>query len=297
MAFKNIHPQASVPESPDKLFLDLPRRKFPDVMPNQREMMKSYSIEGLEKKDVAMQLPTGSGKTLVGPLIAEWIKRKNRERAVYLCPTRQLVNQVVEQADEKYGLTVNGFTGSSQNYSKTAKAEYCNADKIAITTYSSLFNTNPFFNDADILIIDDAHVAENYVASLWTLRIERKKEDHKSLYSALCGILKPLLKPTDFVRLKGDSEGSSDWGWVDKIPTPEFFKIKDALTELFDLYLNNTDLWFPWSMLRDNLHACHLYISSKEILLRPLIPLTFPHFMDKLKVESYCFSGADRRGA
>jgi len=47
----------------------------------------------------------------VGLMIAEWRRRKNQERVVYLCPTKQLVNQVVEQADEKYGLSVLGFTG------------------------------------------------------------------------------------------------------------------------------------------------------------------------------------------
>jgi hypothetical protein len=40
-------------------------------------------------------LPTGSGKTLVGLLIGEWLRRKNKERVVFLCPTRQLVNQVI----------------------------------------------------------------------------------------------------------------------------------------------------------------------------------------------------------
>ena len=59
----------------------------------------------------AFQLPAGSGKTLVGPLLGEWRRRKNEERVVYLCPTRQLVNQVAEEANTKYGLNVEAFTG------------------------------------------------------------------------------------------------------------------------------------------------------------------------------------------
>jgi hypothetical protein len=38
-----------------------------------------------------------------------------------------------------------------------------------VTTYSSLFNTNPFFSNPGVIIVDDAHAAENYIASLWTL--------------------------------------------------------------------------------------------------------------------------------
>src|SRR5579884_342481 len=98
MAFKKAQPKQSVPNSPDELLRDLPRRKIPDVLPHQREIMRSYANSAVSAADVALQLPTGSGKTLVGLLIAEWRRRKYQERIVYLCTTRQLVNQVVEQA-------------------------------------------------------------------------------------------------------------------------------------------------------------------------------------------------------
>src|SRR5271154_88980 len=198
MAFKKAQPRRSVPDSPDELLRDLPRRKIPDVLPHQREIMRSYAETALEASDVALQLPTGSGKTLVGLLIAEWRRRKFQERVVYLCPTRQLVNQVVEQADERYGLSVNGFTGSIPGYAASAKAEYQNADKIAITTYNSLFNTNPFFANPDVIITDDAHAAENYISSLWTLRIERFNEEHAALYAAVANVLRPLLDPVNY---------------------------------------------------------------------------------------------------
>lgn len=160
MAFKKAAKSTPVPETPDKLLLDLPRRKILDVLPHQGEIMRTYSAKALNSTDVALQLPTGSGKTLVALLIGEWLRRKNQERVVYLCPTNQLVNQVAEQAEEKYGLTVLPFVGSASRYVPAAKAEYHNADHIAITNYSSLFNTKPFFNNAEVLILDDAHAAE-----------------------------------------------------------------------------------------------------------------------------------------
>ena len=67
--------------------------------------------------DIALQLPTGSGKTLVGLLIAEWRRIKYRERVVYLCPTIQLVNQAVELSVGKYGINPLGFTGKQRKYS------------------------------------------------------------------------------------------------------------------------------------------------------------------------------------
>src|SRR5260221_9436649 len=65
-------------------------------------MMQKYVADAQSSSDVALQLPTGSGKTLVGLLIGEWLRRKNQERVVFLCPTRQLVNQVVQQAEQQY---------------------------------------------------------------------------------------------------------------------------------------------------------------------------------------------------
>ena len=277
MAFKKPSPVTSVPDSPEKLFLDLPRRRIPDVLPHQKEMMRTYASEAMDLSDVALQLPTGSGKTLVGLLIAEWRRRKNEERIVYLCPTRQLVNQVVEQAEGKYGLTIRGFTGSHRDYDPTAKAEYHNTDRVAVTTYSSLFNTNPFFNNADVLILDDAHVAENYIAALWTLRIERSNPEHCILHQALSNTIRSRIDPTNFTRLSGKWGNLSDRAWVDKIPTPEFIEMENEITNVLDTHVLGKSLEYPWSMLRDRLRACHMYLSAQDILIRPLIPPTWSH--------------------
>ncbi|APH56878.1 Hypothetical protein GbCGDNIH6_8226 [Granulibacter bethesdensis] len=71
MAFKKNTATLSAPDSPAKLFQTLTRRKLPDVMTHQRDMLRAYGEQMVNEKDVALQLPTGSGKTLVGLLIAE----------------------------------------------------------------------------------------------------------------------------------------------------------------------------------------------------------------------------------
>lgn len=277
MAFKEIKPSAIAPDSPEKLFLDLPRRKIPGVLPHQQELMRTYASSALSDPDVALQLPTGSGKTLVGLLIGEWRRRKFGERVVYLVPTKQLVNQVVEQAEEKYGLTVHGFVGPKKDYEPAARANYKNGARMAVTTYSSLFNSSPFFEDADVIILDDVHAAENRISDLWSVRIERTKPEHKVLHAALCTPLKTLLEPLHFTRLNGTVEGVTDGTWVDKLPTPDYAQIVDQITEILDIHAQDAGLIHPWKMIRDHVHACHLYFSSSEILIRPLIPPTWTH--------------------
>jgi len=279
LAFKNAPPPEAVPDSPEKLLLELPRRKIPGVLLHQGQMMQQYVARGLSASDIAMQLPTGSGKTLVGLLIGEWLRRKNSERVVFLCPTRQLVNQVVAQAENQYGLSVHGFTGSKHDFDAAAKGDYLSARRIAVTTYSSLFNVAPFFESPDVIIADDAHATENYIAAMWSLRIARGDASHRALHSALAELLRPLLDQGDFGRLTGEIDQSlSDVAWVDKIPTPALASISEEFVSIVDQYAGSVDnLRYTWMLLRDNLHACHVYLSPSEILVRPLIPPTWTH--------------------
>ena len=277
MAFKKTLPAAPVPDNLEQLFRSLPRRKIPDVMPHQKEIMSAYMSQAKDMPDVALQLPTGSGKTLVGLLIAEWRRRKHRDRVVYLCPTRQLVNQTVEQAADKYGLTALAFTGKAREYDQSSKAKYSSALAVAVTTYSSLFNTRPFFADAHALIVDDVHAAENYISDLWSLRVSANLPRHASLQVALLGVLKAVLDRNDVARLSRRSERVSDLGWVEKLPTPAFATVAKEICGVLDEHAEDAGLTYPWSMLRDNIHACHLYISKREVLIRPLIPPTWTH--------------------
>ncbi|MBA1302652.1 DEAD/DEAH box helicase [Pseudomonas carnis] len=277
MAFKIPTTGTSVPDSPDKLFRELPRRKFPDVLPHQAQMMQAYAAKAVNAEDVALQLPTGSGKTLVGLLIAEWRRRKYRERVIYLCPTKQLVYQVAEEAEKKYGLSVSTFVGSKRDFTPASKTDYLQAQKIAVTTYSALFNTNPFFNQADIIFVDDAHASENYIAHLWTLRVNRLEGRYAGLHQALCNAFAPYLTATDLSRLSGVWEDVVDRNWVEKIATPTVVKLTPQIIEILDAHTQDTDLAYSWSLIRSHLDACHVYLSSQEIMIRPLLPPTFSH--------------------
>ena len=277
MAFKKSTPAASIPDSPEKILLDLPRRKIPGVLLHQGEILQSYVAKAVEESDVAFQLPTGSGKTLVGLLVAEWRRRKFKEKVVYLCPTNQLVNQVVEQAEDQYGLSVNGFSYSAKDYDAGSKAEYQGADKIAITTYSAIFNTNPYFSNPDLIIVDDAHAAENYISAHWTVRIDRLNKRNGKLHQAVANLVRPFIGATNFQRLSGDIRSTADLTWVDKLPSPILDKIHDELVGIIDAYIGNLPSSYAWSMIRANLRSCHLYLSPNDILIRPLIPPTWTH--------------------
>jgi hypothetical protein len=281
VAFKKPAVSVAVPESPDRLFRDLPRRKHPSLFDHQGQMLRNYVAKALTASDVALQLPTGSGKTLVGLLLAEWRRRKYRERVVYLCPTKQLVNQVAEEASTKYGLSIEAFTGQIRDYTPAAKAAYEGGEKVAVTNYSSLFNTNPFFRSPDIVIVDDAHAAENYIASQWTLTVSRyeesTKESTKALHAAVASVLKQAIPAKSYARLVGEARGVDDVTWVDKLPTHVVAALAEELRVTIDASIGELQVRYAWRMLADHLQACQIYMSSTEIMIRPLIPPTWTH--------------------
>jgi hypothetical protein len=277
MAFKQSRTEGASLESPEALLRDLKGRKVPGLLSHQADVIRAYVDTGVEKSDVALQLPTGSGKTLVGLLLGEWRRRRFKERVVYLCPTNQLVNQVAQQAQLKFGMRVTAFTGRKRDYPERSVAEYVSGETLAVTSYSALFNSDPFFDDPNLIILDDAHAAEGYIASAWSLRVERYDDSHAPLFTALVGALQRILPPSDLHRLVSEPSTWWDVSWVEKLPTPVVTESLEELRAIIGAHVGDSDLRYPWSFLQNHLHACHWYVGSTEILIRPLIPPTNTH--------------------
>ena len=106
-----------VPESPEALFRALRpvNGAVSYLWSHQADMLRAFQALAPQQSDVAIELPTGSGKTLVGLLIGEWRRRFGRERVAYLCPTVHLARQVGERAAE-YGIPAVGLTGRSAEW-------------------------------------------------------------------------------------------------------------------------------------------------------------------------------------
>jgi replicative superfamily II helicase len=93
MAFKLKTTRNVAIANPIAMFNDLRQRKVKGLLGNQTELLNDDIARAVDEPDVAIKVPTGGGKTLIGLCIAEWRRRHFGERAVYLCPNKQLVNQ------------------------------------------------------------------------------------------------------------------------------------------------------------------------------------------------------------
>ncbi len=116
MAFKGQSTEAPVPPNPEALYRDLPRRPgaVPGLWSRQVDLMRIYATDHQETADLALELPTGTGKTLPGLLLADWNRRKRHKRVAYACPTHQLALQVFATTISKSGSLRSGFERSQR---------------------------------------------------------------------------------------------------------------------------------------------------------------------------------------
>ena len=150
--FKTDFAETLGPTDPESLFHTLRERgrEIKHLWAQQADLLRAYHQKHLDASDVAIELPTGAGKTLVGLLIAEWRRRAHSERIAYLCPTRQLARQVHEQA-KGYGIQTRVLIGKQRDYPPQDFNDYQTNRAIAVTTYSAIFNVNPRIDDAQTL--------------------------------------------------------------------------------------------------------------------------------------------------
>lgn len=276
--FKTDFGGSSPVTDPETLFHNL-RGRAPEIKhlwSHQADLLRDYAARCRNSGDVAIELPTGAGKTLVGLLIAEFRRQNMGDRVAYLCPTRQLARQVGDRA-VKYGIKAHTLIGKQRDYPADAFSEFQTGKAVAITTYSAVFNTNPRIDDAQVLILDDAHASENYIASMWSLELQRTANE--DLYRAVVGLLQEGLPEAFFANISGSSEvGARHTSIVELVPGRFIRMIAPAIREMLDAGVeNDTAQYYAWTILKEHLPACGVFVSLNSILIRPFIPPTFTH--------------------
>lgn len=276
--FRRVSASSFIYQTPQDMFADYKTSQINALYGWQSSLLESYMTNGYQIADLSIEMPTGSGKTLIGLLIGEFRRRKNGEKVVYLCANNLLARQAYQHS-KQYGFEASLFTGPKRSYLPESISAYQSASCLAVTSYSSLFNSNSFFDNADILIFDDAHAAEEYISSNWTLSIP--SED--PLYTNIMQLIKPYFPMGTYDRLLLNNGSTAIRNSVEILPGIYFDKYEDSIRKAIEDYFvanPDSDLRFSWGMIRDNLSACNVYASQSSIDIRPYIPptLCFPPF-------------------
>jgi len=271
--FKIPKTKTAKPASPEELFRTLKRSaRVPHLWAHQADLLRAYA-EHVDKANIALELPTGGGKSLIGLLVAEFRRQAREERVAYLCPTRQLATQVHAQASE-YGIPTVVLTGKQRDYDPADFNAYNSTSKIALTTYSGIFNTNPKIDNAQCILLDDAHAAENYIAGLWSVQITRTS--HRPTYDALVNLFQDVLPEALHFQMVEDGE-ADDPGSVGIVHPPMVWERSQQVREIVAAQVEGASFQYPWSMIDEHLAGCHIYVSRPEIVIRPLCPPSETH--------------------
>jgi hypothetical protein len=261
------------PESPEALFRDLrpADRQVRDLYLRQGDVLRAYHEQQPSPADVALELPTGAGKTLVGLLIAEWRRRALGQRVAYLCPTVQLARQASQKA-RGYGLDVVTLVRRQSEWSQSDWSRFMRGRAVAISTYHAVFNSNPRLDSAQTLVLDDAHAGEEPVANMWSISAARESE----LYIAVLAVVAGSLPPPVAERL-GDNELEGSRRRIVDLVSP--LALRDNATHLVEAVTAHAAEHNAYALdvIADNLTNCLLYMSWNGLLLRPLIAPTASH--------------------
>lgn len=263
---------AAVSGSPESLFRDLTRA--PDgpqhLWAHQADLLRDYE-KHVNAPDLAIELPTGAGKTLVGMLIAEW-RRRRSERVVYLCPTKQLARQAAADA-ARAGIRTVDLTGPAPKWDIGNEMAYQRCEAIAVAAYQSVFNSSPRLADAQLLVLDDAHAAAGPVLSAWTVELDRDDLGYQQVLT-LCA---EGLDAAVAARLAQGSEDPRDRraGYLidPRVVAAHLEQVHTAIATS----VAGTDKRYAWSMIRDSLPACSFFIAVDQLQIRPIIAPTAGH--------------------
>lgn len=270
--------------SPEELYLSgtLPRTTaaVDSLWLHQGDVIRAYAENHQNTPDVALELPTGTGKTLPGLLIGEWVRRKGRGPVLYATPTKQLARQVAATA-EREGIPTALLIGSARYWDAADDASVEGGEAIGITTYSAIFNSSPKLPEPGLLIFDDAHAGEQFVGNEYGISIRRY--DDETTYLKVLEALKPFLSGLLIQRLEGQADPGAHHQVRLILPAVD----QTALTGL-DAVLASlpTPHSYKLAMIRSGLAACCVYLSYSGIQIRPMIPPTY---------ENHVFARANQR--
>lgn len=254
------------------LLAQLDSSAFPTLREAQAAALALYAAEHAETADLAIELPTGAGKSLIALLICEAWRREGLSAAM-LTGNKTLARQMEVEA-QLLGIPVVRFEGAGHTIPLGKRRLYHRAHAVAVMNYWVLFNQNPVLDAADLLVIDDAHLAEGPLDSLYSVTIDRYA--HPTLFASLVRELADRFP--DYATFQDAIDDQPSHGGTELLSFLDQAAVADRVRQVVDASPDlqaHADLRFRWERTRERLMEVNFYCSWRTLWLRPYIyPLT-----------------------
>ena len=219
--------------------------------------------------DAAVELPTGTGKTLVGLLAGEAFRQRGTGPVAYLAGNKQLAQQVERHARE-LSLPVVRFQGRKDSWAPGDVRRYSWGEAIGVMNYWNYFNENPGVDPAGLLILDDVHLLEAPLRDFFSVFVRRgdplfddalrRIVERFPYYSLATDLLNGVVPPQA----------------PEMLAFPDSAELADEMRDLLDAHISSPshEGWWAWQRIRTRLYACCWLVSSRGFTLTPYIPPT-----------------------
>jgi len=219
-----------------------------------------------EERDVVIKVNTGGGKTIDGLIILQSYINAGAGPALYVAPTKYLVNQVVAEATKLGIETTTNVDGGA----------YLNSEAIGVINAYELVNGRTKFSKnrptrprapIGAVVIDDAHAAIATTRTQLALTLPRSNPAFTRLLELFADDLKTQSSDS-YMDVRDDRRGSPVrvpfWAWRSKVEQArEILRTQTA---------EKQDLYWQWPAVKDVLPLCRVVFSNHELTITPLCP-------------------------
>lgn len=241
-----------------------------DLYASQAEVLEAWYLRRNEK-DIVIKLHTGGGKTLVALLMAQSVMNETGEPVLYLAPTNQLVDQILDMSRD-YGIPALRYVRRM-----FLPVEFYNGKAVLVGTYQTLFSGRNKFGirgsskevvKVGAIILDDAHAALSLVRDAFTLNI--LADEHRTLYTDLADRFRPAFKDVGLSGSFEDIISGKDFGIIE-VPSWAWHQKISEVQQFLSKRTEEVN-GFVWPFLRDNLGVCHCLFSKHRVSITPIFP-------------------------
>jgi hypothetical protein len=250
---------------PLKLFESLDRKgSHTTLRPAQIEALAALHQRRAER-DHVLKLGTGVGKSSVALLYLRPYMAETKRPGVYLCPTKQLVLQVINEAS-LLGVQAHEYPANERH----PNASCMTGDAVLVCTYAKLFNGITTFDRPDVqitpcaIVLDDAHAGIDEVRKAFRFHLTADE------------IVQPLLQILDGA---GRTYSLAIWEEIllgrpeptVEIPYWLWISVVDQVRACLSTHVEHKEVAFAWPFLRENLRWCRCVVGAQGIEIVPNI--------------------------
>ena len=248
--------------SPRDLFnlLSKKAKRYSYLRDVQADVLEQWAARR-DVHDLTIKMNTGSGKTVVGLLILKSCLNEKKGPAVYIAPTPQLIQQVLDEAKD-LGIEVTNDTHSPR---------FLSGNAILVVNVYKLINGMSVFGVGDegikisigSLVIDDAHSCLETAEEQFTLNLPRIHASYHELLELFEHDLE-LQSSSGLLDLKAQDPHKSMlvpfWAWADK---------QKAVQKILRKYQDDQELKFVMPLIKEDLALCRCAFSAKAVEIAP----------------------------